>query len=69
MIIKEREEKKIKRRKICSLGLWQLWNKPGEKWTTSVVLYQLSLVIHEENVPLLANKEGVVTMMFNEHSL
>lgn len=36
---------------------------------TLIVPHQLSPVIHEENVPLLANKEGVVIMMPNEHSL
>lgn len=36
---------------------------------TLIVPHQLSPVIHEENAPLLANKEGVVIMMLNEHSL
>lgn len=36
---------------------------------TLIVQHQLSSVIHEENAPLLANKEGVFIMMFNEHSL
>lgn len=36
---------------------------------TLIVPHHLSLVIHEENAPLLANKEGVVIMIFNEHSL
>lgn len=34
-----------------------------------IVPHHLSSVIHEENAPLLANKEGVVIMMLNEHSL
>lgn len=36
---------------------------------TLIGLHQLSPVTHEENAPLLANKEGVFIMMFNEHSL
>lgn len=33
---------------------------------TLIVRHQLSSVIHEKNAPLLANKEGVVIMMFND---
>ena len=36
---------------------------------TLIVPHHLLSVIHEENAPLLAKKEGVVIMMFNEHSL